>query len=107
MAPSMLSLRAPGPVRLPWLSSPADAASGGIGSGGRYGEPPLLLPVVPGGWIDGGHHGEPHQFVLDHGASAAAFEGTGATRQGAGVHFDSAAAAPPPAFIDFLGVGAT
>ncbi|RCV31214.1 hypothetical protein SETIT_6G158800v2 [Setaria italica] len=94
--------------RLPWLSS--DGGSGG----GRYGEPPLLLPVPGVGWIDGismgggggGHH-EPHQFVLGHDAGAAAFEGT-ATRQGAGAHFDAAAAAAPsPAFIDFLGVGAT
>jgi myb proto-oncogene protein len=55
----------------------------------------------------GGHH-EPHPFVLGHDAGAAAFEGT-ATRQGAGAHFDAAvaAAAPSPAFIDFLGVGAT
>ncbi|CAL5001947.1 unnamed protein product [Urochloa decumbens] len=98
-----------------WLSP--DAASGaGRGGGGRYVEPPLLLPpVVPGGWLDGvgGHHGPRHQFVLGHdmAGAAAAFEGM-ATRQGGGggAHFDAAAAvaaAPSPAFIDFLGVGAT
>ncbi|CAL5006060.1 unnamed protein product [Urochloa decumbens] len=77
-------------------------------AGGRYGEPPPLLLPVPGvgGWIDGvvGHREPPHhQFVLGHDMAGAA-----ATRQGAGAHFDAAAAAAPsPAFIDFLGVGAT
>ncbi|PAN35479.1 hypothetical protein PAHAL_6G212600 [Panicum hallii] len=95
--------------RLPWPSSPDDASGGGH----RYGESPaLLLPVPGGGWIEGvgvgGHHEPPHQFVLDRdGGAAAAFEGT-ATRPGAGAHFDGAAAsASSPAFIDFLGVGAT
>ncbi|CAD6265388.1 unnamed protein product [Miscanthus lutarioriparius] len=79
---------------------------------GRYGEPhqQLLLPVH-GGWIDGvgmagGHHEA--QFVLGNsGGAAAAFEGTTTRQQGAGAHFEADAAAPPPAFIDFLGVGAT
>lgn len=84
--------------RLPWPSS--DAASGG----GVYGEPPLLLPVQ-GGWADGGGRHHQAQFVLDGSGGAAAFDGT--TRQGAGAHFEAAAAATPPAFIDFLGVGAT
>ncbi|KAJ1268567.1 hypothetical protein BS78_07G145000 [Paspalum vaginatum] len=92
---------------LPWAPS-ADAASGG-----GYGDSaPLLLPVQGGGgWLVGGHHHEA-QFVLDASGGAAAFDGT-ATRQGAGAHFEAAAAAaaaaaaPSPAFIDFLGVGAT
>ncbi|CAO2201951.1 unnamed protein product [Urochloa humidicola] len=87
-----------------WLSPDATGGAG-RGGGGRYGEPPLLLPVPGlGGWIDGE---PPHQFVLGHDTAAAAFQGA-ATRQGAGAHFDAApAAAPSPAFIDFLGVGAT
>ncbi|CAO2175294.1 unnamed protein product [Urochloa humidicola] len=87
-----------------WLSP--DAASGAGRGGGRYGEPPLLLPVPGlGGWIDGE---PPHQFVLGHDTAAAAFEGTATRQGGAGAHFDAAkAAAPLPAFIDFLGVGAT
>ncbi|CAO2206825.1 unnamed protein product [Urochloa humidicola] len=92
--------------RLPTSWPSPDVTAGG---GGRYGDPPLLLPV-PGGWIDGvaGHHEPHHQFVLGHDTGAAAFE-RAATRQGAGAHFDAAAAAAPPspAFIDFLGVGAT
>ncbi|OEL27630.1 Transcription factor MYB44 [Dichanthelium oligosanthes] len=98
--------------RLPWPSSDAGTGAGrGVG-GSRYGEPPLLLPV-PGGWIDGigggGHHEPHHQFVLDRdGGAAAAFDGTATRQGGAGAHFDgAAAAAPSPAFIDFLGVGAT
>uniref|UniRef100_A0A0A9GUM8 Uncharacterized protein n=1 Tax=Arundo donax TaxID=35708 RepID=A0A0A9GUM8_ARUDO len=93
--------------RLPW---PDVARGGGRGGDDRYvAEPPLLVPLpVHGGWIDGGHHHDA-QFVSDQAGAvaAAAFEGT--AREGAGAHFEAvaAAAAAAPAFIDFLGVGAT
>ncbi|XP_062192207.1 transcription factor CSA-like [Phragmites australis] len=87
--------------RFPW----PDVARGvGRDGDGRFGaEPPLLvpLPVQGGGWIDGGGGHHDVQFVSDQAATA--FEGT--TREGASAHFE--AVAPAPAFIDFLGVGAT
>ncbi|KAL6859408.1 hypothetical protein ACP4OV_017667 [Aristida adscensionis] len=104
--------------RLPW----PDAGRGGDG---RYGEPPLppslLVPVVQGGWINaaGGHLEAPHYVSADPSAAApgppaAAFDVTPATARdggsGGGTHFDQVAppaAAAAPAFIDFLGVGAT
>ncbi|KAG2578922.1 hypothetical protein PVAP13_6NG139403 [Panicum virgatum] len=79
-------------MRLPWVPS-----SDGAGGGGRNGEPPpLLLPVPGGGWVEG----------VGVGGAAAAFQATATRQGGGGAHFD-AAAAPSPAFIDFLGVGAT
>ncbi|TVU05746.1 hypothetical protein EJB05_48927 [Eragrostis curvula] len=104
----------PGPSadrRLPWQPDAAAVGRGPAGGrgvvDGRYpAEPPLLMPL-PNAWIDGGHL-EP-QFISDPvSAAAAAFQGTTA-RDGAGVaHFETAAvAAAAPAFIDFLGVGAT
>jgi hypothetical protein len=87
---------------LPWQQPPD--ASGRVFVDGRYGaEPPLLVPLpvpVPGAWMGGGGHLEP-QFIPE----PAAFDAE-APRDGAGAHFDPAAAAAP-AFIDFLGVGAT
>jgi hypothetical protein len=88
---------------LPWQQQP-EAAGRVVVIDGRYGaaESPLLVPL-PGAWMGGGSHLEP-QFISE---PAAQFDG--ATRDGAGAgagaHFEAAAAAP--AFIDFLGVGAT
>jgi hypothetical protein len=90
---------------LPW-QQPPDASRRVVGGEGRYwAEPPLLVPLpVPGAWMSGGGHLGP-QFIPE----PAAFDG-GAPRDGAGAHFEpaaAAAAAAAPAFIDFLGVGAT
>lgn len=81
---------------LPWHQPPPDLVA-----------PPLLVPLpLPGAWINGaGHHLQP-PFIASE--TAAAF-GDGAPPPasrdgGAGAHFEAAAA---PAFIDFLGVGAT
>ncbi|KAM0868345.1 hypothetical protein ACQ4PT_041396 [Festuca glaucescens] len=86
------------------LSWPDDMAL--RGGGGRYGgEPPFVLPAH-GGWIGSGHQHEMARFISDEAngpSSAAAFEVGTARDQGA--RFDSAVASP--AFIDFLGVGAT
>ncbi|KAL6596074.1 hypothetical protein ACP70R_000743 [Stipagrostis hirtigluma subsp. patula] len=90
--------------RHPW----ADVARGGDG---RYGEPPppppFLVPVQGGGLINvaAGHHEA--RFLAD--PSGAAPEGRTAAARDGGARFDQVAppAAAAPAFIDFLGVGAT
>jgi hypothetical protein len=73
------------------------------GGDGRYGEPPCVLPAH-GGWAGGGQH-EMTRFISDEANAAAAFEAGTAARDQGGARFDSAVTSP--AFIDFLGVGAT
>uniref|UniRef100_A0A0E0QJF5 Uncharacterized protein n=1 Tax=Oryza rufipogon TaxID=4529 RepID=A0A0E0QJF5_ORYRU len=82
--------------------------------GGRYvvaePPPPFLVPAAPHGWL-GGH--EMMVMVNDGGDVAAgvasSYDGMiGRDQGGGGSHFEAAAAAAAaPAFIDFLGVGAT